>query len=608
MFIQVRPFEYEGVTYWSCEQAYQALKFIPGPQRNKLAAIRPMPGETDSAHGMRCWSEGQRGTKAAYRSDWDATKVGVMLAVNRAKYAAHADLRADLLATGAATIAGGPSTSWRHKGQDHKWQRWNGLVQMLVREELRETSGGGGGVPGALAALLAEFNGYEPGCAAATGGSGGIGGAVDKARLSGVSEEASVGYQAGETDVNAAAVADPTVGSEVVCIGDLHGCADEAASLWENLTSELGLARLAAAHVVFLGDFVDRGPDTRRTLDWLLALRSARAAAEAAGTGGATHFLCGNHDFGMAAYLGCLPAPGTEAPSPGGGGGGGGVFGGGRSGGGEGGSGAAAARPYTAEELNGTKHPAYVDGFYDAPLPEGMHYQGRRWGGSWIYDADTTFASYGVDIHVSTGLRQKKKKGPTPSAAIVAAAAAGASGGDGKNVEGKDADDDGGNEEDEEDARGAAAARAALVAAVPEAHKRFLADLAWVADLSVPFAPGRVICVHAGLKHDADPEAQVVALKARDFRDPVLLAGSGDGGVDPGRLAGMSERSTVRAMPPSLGEDTCWLVSGHHHAVEMRGRRVIMDNAGGAPGARNPLSAVVLPSLTVVSSSLTYPR
>ena len=57
---QVRPFEFQGATYHSCEQAYQALKYEPGSQdRDRVAAIRPNVGETDSAHGMRCWNAGQ---------------------------------------------------------------------------------------------------------------------------------------------------------------------------------------------------------------------------------------------------------------------------------------------------------------------------------------------------------------------------------------------------------------------------------------------------------------------------------------------------------------------------------------------------------------------
>ena len=90
-----------------------------------------------------------------------------MLAVNRAKYAQHADLAADLLATGTAAIIGGPSTSWRFRGEDHGWQRWNGLIQTLIREELREPEDRAD--PGLLEGLLAEVAAYSAGGAAEAG-------------------------------------------------------------------------------------------------------------------------------------------------------------------------------------------------------------------------------------------------------------------------------------------------------------------------------------------------------------------------------------------------------------------------------------------------------
>jgi predicted NAD-dependent protein-ADP-ribosyltransferase YbiA (DUF1768 family) len=54
---------------------------------------------------MRCRSESQRGLP---QSHWERDKVGVVLAVNRAKYAQHAELRTQLLATGGA---------FRHRGR-----------------------------------------------------------------------------------------------------------------------------------------------------------------------------------------------------------------------------------------------------------------------------------------------------------------------------------------------------------------------------------------------------------------------------------------------------------------------------------------------------------
>ena len=62
-----------------------------------------------------------------------------MLRCCRAKYAQHADLRRDLVATGDAPLNGAPSTCWRSgaTGDTHTWTAWNGRIQALCRAELR---------------------------------------------------------------------------------------------------------------------------------------------------------------------------------------------------------------------------------------------------------------------------------------------------------------------------------------------------------------------------------------------------------------------------------------------------------------------------------------
>lgn len=52
----------------------------------------------------------------------------------------------------------------------------------------------------------------------------------------------------------------------------------------------------------------------------------------------------------MAAYLGCLPVD----------------------------------SPPSAKALDATRKPAWTSGFWSYTVPEGMHYQGRRWGGSQV--------------------------------------------------------------------------------------------------------------------------------------------------------------------------------------------------------------------------------
>ena len=288
----------------------------------------------------------------------------------------------------------------------------------------------------------------------------------------------------------------------VVCVGDLHGHIDKTVKLWKALEAELGEAGLAAAHVVFLGDYCDRGPHTREVLDFLIKLEVSR-------TPGTTTFLAGNHDFAFGCFLGCL-----DVVPPG-------------------------------FDLDGTKDPRFTHGYWTPDVEGGMHYQGRRWGGDErtdIYDARATFSSYGVAYSVT-------------------------------------------NE-----------ARAALIHAVPETHKQFLRRLAWVYDTPVDFAPGRLICVHAGLFTKGSLEEQLAALRSHRLDSPALQVGGY------GRFEALSGRREVEQMHPEL-EGTALLVSGHHGFTRQHADRLIVDTSGGRCGDEHPIEAVVLPSRRLVSST-----
>jgi hypothetical protein len=77
--------------------------------------------------------------------------------------------------------------------------------------------------------------------------------------------------------------------------------------LWRNLELKLGSEAFGSAAVIFLGDYNDRGPDTKGVLDFLVGLpwRYPQQCHV---------FLCGNHDFAFAAFLGVLPAPHINYP------------------------------------------------------------------------------------------------------------------------------------------------------------------------------------------------------------------------------------------------------------------------------------------------------
>lgn len=77
-------------------------------------------------------------------------------------------------------------------------------------------------------------------------------------------------------------------------IGDVHGYAAELRALLETLgyREQDGCYRRPDRRVVFLGDFVDRGPEQREVVDL------ARAMVEA----GRAHAVMGNHEYNAIAY------------------------------------------------------------------------------------------------------------------------------------------------------------------------------------------------------------------------------------------------------------------------------------------------------------------
>jgi serine/threonine protein phosphatase 1 len=58
-------------------------------------------------------------------------------------------------------------------------------------------------------------------------------------------------------------------GRRVYAIGDIHGCAAQLAALHDRIAQDLAARPIAAPMIVHIGDYVDRGPDTRGVLDVL---------------------------------------------------------------------------------------------------------------------------------------------------------------------------------------------------------------------------------------------------------------------------------------------------------------------------------------------------
>jgi serine/threonine protein phosphatase 1 len=89
----------------------------------------------------------------------------------------------------------------------------------------------------------------------------------------------------------------PSTGGRLVyAIGDVHGCSDALAALLRQVEAD---ARRSApderALLVFLGDYVDRGPDSRGVIDRILGLQATGAFEVVT--------LKGNHEDALARYL-----------------------------------------------------------------------------------------------------------------------------------------------------------------------------------------------------------------------------------------------------------------------------------------------------------------
>jgi serine/threonine protein phosphatase 1 len=81
-------------------------------------------------------------------------------------------------------------------------------------------------------------------------------------------------------------------------IGDIHGCADELRTLLEALPLAGG------DRVVFLGDYIDRGPHSKTVVDFLLSAEKHSPDVDFI-------FLKGNHEDMLLSYLGMDGAHGN---------------------------------------------------------------------------------------------------------------------------------------------------------------------------------------------------------------------------------------------------------------------------------------------------------
>jgi serine/threonine protein phosphatase 1 len=82
-------------------------------------------------------------------------------------------------------------------------------------------------------------------------------------------------------------------GIRVYAVGDVHGRADLLGQLMSRIDADLVAHPVSQALLIFLGDYIDRGPDSREVLDLLVA-RSQHHR---------TIFLKGNHEVMLEKFL-----------------------------------------------------------------------------------------------------------------------------------------------------------------------------------------------------------------------------------------------------------------------------------------------------------------
>lgn len=83
-------------------------------------------------------------------------------------------------------------------------------------------------------------------------------------------------------------------GQRIYAIGDIHGELALALKLAEKIHADNAYRGPADTHLVFLGDFIDRGSDSRGVVEWLSAYAPAFATC---------HFLRGNHEDAFLSVL-----------------------------------------------------------------------------------------------------------------------------------------------------------------------------------------------------------------------------------------------------------------------------------------------------------------
>jgi serine/threonine protein phosphatase 1 len=100
----------------------------------------------------------------------------------------------------------------------------------------------------------------------------------------------------------------------IYAVGDIHGRKDLLDRILDRIAGDAAISRAPRKLVVFLGDYIDRGPDSRAVIETLMA--GPPPGRDWAGFQWVT--LCGNHEAMMLHFLEELDAAGWLSGSNGG--------------------------------------------------------------------------------------------------------------------------------------------------------------------------------------------------------------------------------------------------------------------------------------------------
>lgn len=85
-----------------------------------------------------------------------------------------------------------------------------------------------------------------------------------------------------------------TDGHRIYAVGDIHGCLDKLEHVQDQISADLEARPHDKPVVIYLGDYIDRGTESRGVLDNLARIKTRD---------GDNRFLLGNHDQYMLTYL-----------------------------------------------------------------------------------------------------------------------------------------------------------------------------------------------------------------------------------------------------------------------------------------------------------------